>query len=426
MFDVNLENSINSDLPVITDNYQILHFDEYPILFTGTNKYGNKLLGSFSSEDEEKDLFRYFVIILDDRQFSDFFNKLISYRELILGANEVFIIDRDINDNVVKKYLVPLKDVPKDYLPLSSSFIPDIHLASNALKFSFSLKGKLADSHKALVDDINNINLKIYNYLEESLHTLNIFNVHPRIYSQPSQLGSYMLNFDIEFQGNQQESVFAIDKMKVAEFMNGYLNYIAYTFPNEEDGFLSNQPENSKQFLSLKNSFENILSNAHLAPISTISDILVDGINSSAEKLSDVTEYLKINNSFTSIEVGRLNGKGKFSTIGYLATDYRDSIASKLLPSDESLIDDDITSDEIPKPYRILVFRINSETGKGGARLYFDETEDYYKIQLNIYKNDGDLSNSIFTESLNENKIVNVNGIGTRINGVYKKLDCYI
>jgi len=426
MFNVNLENAINSDLPVITDNYRILHFDEYPILFTGTNKYGNKLLGSFVNEDEDNDLFRYFVIILDDKQFSNYFNKLVSYRDLILNVNEVFIIDRDINDDVVKKYLVPLQYLPQDYLPLSNSFIPDIHLVSNALSFSFSLKGKLADLHKALVNDINNINLKIYNYLEESLHALSMFNVSPKVYSQPSQLGSYRLNFDIEFQKESQESLFAIDKQKVAKFINGYLNYVAYAFPNEENGFLANEPENSKQFLALKNSFEDIVTSAQLTPISTTSDILVDSINSSAEKLSDVTEYLKSNNSFTSIEVGRINDNGIFSAIGYLATDYKDAIEFKLLPNEEVFVDDEITSDETPQPYRILVFRINSETGKGGARLYYDETEDYYKIQLNIYKNDGDLSNSIFTKSLNENKVVDVTGIGTIINGVYKKLDCYL
>jgi len=426
MFNINLDNAINSDLPVITDNYQILHFDEYPILFTGTNKYGNKLLGSFVNEDEDNDLFRYFIIILDNEQFSNYFNKLVSYRDLILSVKEVFVVDRDINDNVVKKYLVPLNSIPQDYLPLSSSFIPDAYTISNALKFSFSLKGKLADLHKGFVNDINNINLKIYNYLQESLNALTMFQVSPKIYSQPSQQGSYRLNFDVEFKHEQQMSLFKIDELKVAEFFNGYLNYIAYSFPNEEDGFLDNEPENSEQFLSLKHNFEDILLKSNIAPLSTVSDILIDSINSSAERLSDVTEYLKINNSFDSIEVGRVNDNGDFSTIGYLLSDYKDVIQSKLLIEEESLTDDEIISDETPQHYRILVYRINSETGKGGARLYFDETEDYYKILLNIHKNDSDLSNSIFTKSLNENKVVDVNGIGTMINGTYHKLDCYL
>ncbi|MCX3264803.1 hypothetical protein [Pedobacter agri] len=427
MFDINTDSSINSDLPIITDNYQILHFDEYPILFTGTNRYGNKLLGSFVSEDEDNDIFRYFVIIVDDRQFSSYFAKAISYRDLIKSSKEIFVIDRDINDKVLHKYLLSTEYIPSDYLPLPNSFIPDTFLALDELSFSFSLRGKLADFHKALVNDVNNINLKIYNYLEESLHALSMFNIFPRIYSQPSQIGSYRLNFDIEFEAKEQITLFAIDKKKVAEFLNGYLNYVAYDFPNEEDGFLVKQPENSAQFRTLKRSFEDIITSAHLAPISTVSDILVDSINNSAEKLSNVTEFLKSNNSFDTIEVGKLSDAGKFSTIGYLSTNYKDEIESKLLPEEVFLETSVVIMDEAPKPYRILVFRINSETGRGGARLYYNnETEEYSKVALIIYKNEGDYSNSTFTKSLNENKVVDVVGIATQINGVYKKLECYV
>lgn len=424
MFDINLNHRIASDLPVITDNYEVLHYDEYPILFTGTNKYGNKLLGSFSYEDDENNLFRYFVIILGDRQFSDFYSRKISYRDLILESKEIFIVDKDINDKIIDRFLIPLNSIPADYLPLESSFIPENKTVSNSLSFTFSLKGKLADMHKALVSDINNINQKIYGYLEESLEALNVFDLQPKVYSQPSQIGSYRLNFDIEFQ-KEQTSLFPIDQKKITEFINGYLNYVAYILPNESDAFLEKYTEDSRNFIALKNSFEEIFRSSSLEPISTISDILIDNINSSAEKLSEVTEYLKYNNSFNAIEVGKISDTGNFTTVGYLIEDYKISVESKLL-SQEELLSDEILSDNQPKLYRILVFRINRETGKGGARLYFNDSEDFHKIQLNIVKEDNDLSNSTFTMSLNENKVVTVKGVATSINGIYKKLECYI
>ena len=73
MFDIENQYKVITTLPVITDNYRVLHFDEYPILFSGTNKYGNKLLSSLSSEED--DIFRYFTIVLDDKQYSDFINR---------------------------------------------------------------------------------------------------------------------------------------------------------------------------------------------------------------------------------------------------------------------------------------------------------------------------------------------------------------
>lgn len=424
MFDISLNHKITSDLPVITDNYEILHYDEYPILFTGTNKYGNKLLGSFSYEDDENNLFRYFVIILDDKQFSDFYSQKKSYRDLILDSKEIFIVDKDINDKIVDRFLIPLDSIPADYLPLESSFIPENKIVSDSLNFTFSLRGKLADLHKALVSDINNINQKIYGYLEESLETLNVFNLQPRVYSQPSQIGSYRLNFDVEFQ-QEEASLFPINQKKITEFINGYLNYIAYVLPYESDAFLEKHTEDSKSFIALKNSFEEIFRSSNLEPIPTVSDILIDNINSSAEKLSEVTEYLKYNNSFNTIEVGKVSDTGNFTTVGYLIENYKISIESKLLPQEE-LLSDEVLSDNQPKPYKILVFRINRETGIGGARLYFDDSEDFHKVQLNIVKKDNDLSDSIFTMSLNENKVVTVNGVATSINGLYKKLECYI
>lgn len=426
MFDIHLNHKITSDLPVITDNYEILHYDEYPILFTGTNKYGNKLLGSFSYEDDENDIARYFVVILDNKQFSDFYNQKISYKSLISDSKEIFIVDKDINDKVINRFLVPLDSIPVDYLPSESSFIPDNKIISDSLNFTFSLKGKLADLNRALVGDINNINQKIYSYLEESLDALNFFNLQPRIYSQPSQIGSYRLNFDIEFKPDPlQISLFPINQKEINKFINDYLHYITYNFPNESDSFLEKYTEDSKQFTGLKNSFEEIFRSSNLEPISTISDILIDNINNSAEKLSEVTDYLKYNNSFNAIELGKTSDTGHFTTVGYLTEDYKTSVVLKLLPREE-LSGNEKLSDNLPKPYRILVFRINRETGKGGARLYSDNSEDFHRIQLNINKGDNDLSNSIFTMSLNENKVVTVNGIATTINGIYKKLDCNI
>ncbi|WP_025144513.1 hypothetical protein [Pedobacter jeongneungensis] len=426
MFELNLQYRIKTSLPVITGNYKILHYDEFPILFSGTNNYGNKLIGSYSYEDDETDLFRYFLIIVSDKQYVDFYNGKISYRSLIETNESLFIIDKDINDHIIDTFHVPLESIPADYLPHIKSFIPLQKQTQNNLNFAFSLKGKLADLHKAKVNDINNVNERIYNYLQDSLETLNVFQLNPIVYSQPSQAASYRLNFDIEFKQEQQMSMFPIDKKKVGEFLQTYLNYISYSLPEEDDGFLEDNPEKSKGFSDLKSKYEEIFTSYNTEPLSAVSDILVENISSSAEKLSEVTEYLKSNNSFDSILLGYTDDNGGFSTIGYLIEDYKALIDSKILHNEEELYIENIIVDPTPQSYRILVYDMNTETGKGRARLYPDDTEDYYRVKLHVYTVGDSLSNSIFTKSLNESKVVNVEGIGTRINGVFKKLECYI
>lgn len=417
---------VNSELPVITDNYTVLHFDEYPILFTGINKFGNKIIGSFCDEDDENDTLIYFTIIISDDDFSDFYRKKISYRQLILNSSEIFILEKNYNNKILKSYFVPLSEIPVDYIPLESSYIPDKYVVAESLNYSFSLKGKLADLHKGFVNDINSINSKIYDYLNEGLQTLSIFGIIPKIFSQPSHIGSYRLNFDIDFIPNPQLSFFEVDRDKVTEFINLYLAYISQTLPYEQDGFLNNHAEGSEVFPIIENSFKEIFYSSHQEPVSTVSDILIDGINNVAEKLSEVSEFMKSNDSFNSIEVGIVDKRGQFLSNGSIDSNYKSIVNTKLLSIDTIHKETKVVSDETPQNYRILVFRINSETGKGGARLYIDSSEKYYKILLTVHTNKKDLANSIFTESLYEDKVVDVLGIATTIDGIYKKIDCYL
>jgi hypothetical protein len=426
MFELDSKYKVDTELPVIIDNYKILHFDEHPILFSGTNRYGNMLIGSLSYEDEETDLFRYFTVLIDNKEYIDFFNGKISYRDLLIHNKSIFIMDKNINEKVINTYYVPLETIPEDYLPHSTSFIPSQKRVQSTLNIAFSLKGKLADLHKAKVNDVNNINERIYNYLQESLETLNVLQLNPTIYSQPSQAASYRLNFDIEFNEERQISMFPINKGKVGDFIQEYLNYVSYFLCDENDGFLENNPEHSEVFSNLKQSFEQIFLSSNLATVSTISDILIENISSSAEKLSEVTDYLRHNNSFNSILVGKISESGEFLSIGYLNEDYKTAIESKIIQPEELEYNENVVADDSPNAYRILVYKINSETGKGSARLYPDSSEKYYKIKLYVQKGEKDIANSIFTKSLNENKVVDVEGIGTSVNGIFKKLDCYI
>jgi len=422
MFIIDNQYKVKTSLPVIINNYTILHFDEFPILFSGTNKYGNKVLGSLSYEDD--DLFRYFVTILDDKQYSDFINKRISYLDLIKLNQEVFVIDKDINDSEQSTFQLPIENIPPEYLPRQNSYIPE-QKVSASLNFGFSLKGKLADLHKAFVSEVNYVNQRIYDYLEESLEALGNLPLSPLIYSQPSKTSSYRLNFDIEFKQSQQLEIFAINQNKIGEFINSYLNYIAYTLPAESDDFLSLSPETSKNFTDLKQSLIDGYNSVNIQPTSTITDSLVESINNSANKLSDVTEYLKTSESFSSIELGNYNENGVFSTVGFLDQGYKSSVISKLIDDTLLLESKEIESDETPQNYRILVYKLNRYSGKGGARLYYHD-EDFHTIKLYIERGDQELSNSIFTKSLDEDKVIDVKGIATRINGIYKKLDCYI
>lgn len=129
MFEINKNRNVASDLPIITDNFQVLHFDEFPILFVGVNQYGNKILGSLVCEDEDDDnLFRYFQLIVTDEVYFQFIDKKNSYLEVLENSSSIFVLDKDINNEIISTFHISFKEIPKDYLPLPNSFCPDVAL----------------------------------------------------------------------------------------------------------------------------------------------------------------------------------------------------------------------------------------------------------------------------------------------------------
>ncbi len=122
MFDIKIHNLINTNIPIITNNYKILHFDEFPILYCGNNNFGNKIIGSLA--DEGKNIFRFFHTVISNETLNQFINKEISYLDIIKNSNSTFILDKDINEKLIAVYQVTFQEIPEDYLPLSSSFCP--------------------------------------------------------------------------------------------------------------------------------------------------------------------------------------------------------------------------------------------------------------------------------------------------------------
>ena len=94
-----------------------------------------------------------------------------------------------------------------------------------------------------------------------------------------------------------------------------------------------------------------------------------------------------------------------------------DSIKTKLTIKVPEVSTDIITKDLTEKNYRIRVYKLNTETGTCGAYYYPDETEYCWKIPIQIEKGDKDYDNNVLSESLDEKKVINIKGIGKKING---------
>ena len=65
-------------MPELTESYQILHFDEYPIVFVGKNHHGTDIIGSFIFEDETNDTLQFFICEISTLMLNGFLRKKVN------------------------------------------------------------------------------------------------------------------------------------------------------------------------------------------------------------------------------------------------------------------------------------------------------------------------------------------------------------
>ena len=415
MFEINKHKAIVSDLPLITDNYISILRDENPILYSGTNRYGNRILGVIVEESEIDFSIRYFHVIIDDKTYYDFTNKKITLRHIIEISNVVFVIDTK-GGKVIDNNLVTISEIPKDYLPLDDSYCPDGYFIPS-LNFGVSLKGKKSDLHIVEVPDVNSIQTAFADVLKNALRNIDDLDLNPKCYLEPSKTGSYRVNYIIEFE-TKQASLFHVDDSLLAEYLKSLFNYIIEKLPNEQYT-LKEDDITSDSFIAIEDALEKIYESSKLGSLSQdeIEEKVIRNVNETALKFEEVTNFIKNSSSFNKIELLNYQSTGGELGLGIIDENFFDSIKAKLIIKEPDVNVDIIEEEQSPQTYRIRVYHLNTDSGNCWAYFYPDnESESNFKIPIRIRQNDKEYHNSFLSKSLDEKKVISIKGYAERIN----------
>ena len=143
MFDIDIQKRTTSDLPLIWAEYEVLHFDQIPILYTGVNRYGNRVIGSSVDEDYQHATERYFHILISNDEYAAFRRREVTYRDLITTVKAIFVIDKSFSGENAAIYLLDHSDIPADYLPSGDSYCPGVEAdGAEAEKYLIRLNGR--------------------------------------------------------------------------------------------------------------------------------------------------------------------------------------------------------------------------------------------------------------------------------------------
>jgi hypothetical protein len=413
MFPVNKYHLSIDGLYEIKSNYSsLLNDGDNDILYTGTNKYNSRILGSIVYEDDEAGLLRYFHTIITEETFFDFLNRRISLREILKNCKSIFIIDKKYNNEIVEQNLVPLNEIPEDYLPLTNSLCPEF-LKNTSLDYTFSLKGDLADLHKAEPLIMSGTNSKIFELLKAASSFLQNLDITPRIFSEVAMAGSFELNFQIQL--IEKVSLFSRPKEDINHFISKFFNYIFQVLPNEPNNVIKDEIVTSPGLVKLFEEFSNIYNSRQVnLDLPASEQKVIDLITYSVDALKDI-EY----KGFDKIIVENKTKAGENLPVGLIPSDYYNQIREKVYKPEELEKPDEIMVDEEPKVYKIQVYSLNKESGNGGA--YYVVDNKVSKVSLHL-KGRKEYHGTIYTKSLDEDIPIDAKGVGKWVNGLLKEL----
>lgn len=413
MFNIDTNRRSLSNLPLIVDNYEVIHFDDIPYLYYGTNKYGTKIIGSLLIEDEKTDNLRYVHSLVDNTTFHRFICQEIPYRELIEKCSDVFIVDKNINEKPIAIYSVTPDLIPKEYLPVPDYLCPRFNF-SIGNDFVLSLHGSIADAHLAFPFELSKIQEKFEKVLNKTLQIFERLNISPVVKQRAYAEGSFQLRFNVAF--DEYKEMFILQE----NLYHTVAIILKELIPSEK----LNTDANKKIEAFLNN--KDILKK--LKTLLEPSAVTIDEefITNAREKFEQIVEHYSelsenLGNGYNEIEllVERNNSKD-LVPINIINRNTRIKL-SEIVDKIE-LDKHDIETDDDYKEYKISIYSLNTESRSGKAQIYSKIDDDIMdKPSIKIQGKDS-LEKSMFTESLHLNKWITVHAKATTKDDVFKKL----
>lgn len=401
------------DFHKIVNNLIVLFNDgENDVLYSGTNEYGNRILGAIIGEDEENNSVRYFHIIVSDKQYSGFINRQLTLRAILEENETVFIVDKSHSAKEIAVNLIGIDEIPDEFLPLSNSLCPE-YIRDPTFKYAVSLKGKISDVHKATPEELNQVSTKFSDFIKTSTEFVNDLELSRRIYIEALKAGSFQINFDVEMAEAQQLNMFTSSLDKLSTFLSSYFSYVFAKLPSESQDVFREAEVSSTEFKKLQSTLSQVYSERQMVPKQDLEHKLIDIISYSVENLKGL-EFA----NFDRIEFINFEKSGNEISIGLIDKGYIPSIESKIFKPEDLDKDDIIEMDQTALRYDIQVYNFNTQTGNGGAYLRISE-DKIDRISVHA-RGRANYENTVLTKSLDEGKIIAVEGIATRVNGRIK------
>lgn len=413
MFEVSPHRKFPYNTPIISTGYRELLSDDIPILYTGRNEMGLPVIGLLVNDYPEKKLDRYYHIVLNEDEYSDYFGGKVTVLELINKTSPLFIVDKYHKTNRTLIYHYQPDEIPNIYKPGEQSFIPKSAYRPTSV-YTVPIKGGTADSYRAFYEDVAKSESRIGKFIETGLATLiKKFSVRAKTFSVPATQSSYGLNFEVSIDSYPE---MFISKDECFDYLNHFVSYCIEHLPEEAEN-LNSGTHKDTHFNSLVQKAVR-LGLKFNSNEQEIRDAVLEDVLETPKLLKEVATIIRQN--YSSLRIS--NNDMPLGTIDRTFEADIGSVMEYLAQVQADMTEEDETVNE----YEIHVYQFNKNTGSGWAYIKQpDETMPSIAIGFQRGKYDPSVSAEKFTGSEHESKFINVNGKVKRIHGRLSKLTIY-
>ena len=423
MFSLSSEKNINTDYPLIVGGNQVLHFDEAPVLFSGVNRLGTRVIGSLIQNDYSNNKDYFFHVIVDDGAYAAFINQKLTYRDVLASARPVFIVEKNLESDEVAIYHYSLTDIPVEWLPTTLSYCPEQEMEPTFI-YPVSLVGGLADLHRILPETAGKTQNLIAGFLRSPLKPLRkLKDINTEVYlqalpgkSEIAYAGSFKVNYNISVDP-QQLSLFA-KPQDYLSFLNAYISYCLSSLPSDAVALSEHNTTNLSKFNLLLEKYESLVGVSQRSKES-VRDGFIGDVLKTASSLNAISDT--IGEEYSQIVLANLSDGGEHP-LGVINQDYREEMQIALIKVDEGA-GKTIVKDSEPRPYKIYIYDLNTDSRKGRALVEHPiEMDRFMKPTIKI-DNVEQIAGTKYTESLHLDKYIDVRGKGIHVDGILKNID---
>lgn len=413
MFDYKKNRTVSS-IPCIKDNYNVILFEDGPVLYFGKNHLGNYIIGTSIDDDSDEKLQWFFHVVVDNETFFEFVSQKISYREIMEKSKDLYVLERSFDSSVQNYFQIDFSSIPDEYKPFPSSFCPeDFSITQTNISYSLHLTGLDANLHRIKPNTMAGIcsNFeKLLKTLFSPLLTL-FKTMDSQSFVAPSPIGSFNIKFDISLKHEPNVLNYPFDHdADTKDILDRFMKYCFVDLESEVGQLVQNSLP--VKFDLLKKRVEEFLGKYNVKYDSErlLSDLRTKAINST-EIISDLTE--KMGEDFEKIE---LLTSVPIAEIDRVAKDKISSACSQI----ETLT---TTVDDKESDFDVHIYQMNVESRKGKANIRSATDKDkMINVSVRISGKEA-IENTKFTASLHENRFISVRAKAKRANGVIKSLD---